>query len=1600
MSSPSAPAAALFDVLVLVAPVGTPEATLAVLAELPPTLPVAVLIMSPQEKPLEDLRRLSLLPMREAEDGAVLESGSIYVAPPRQVLTIRPGLRCALTPQDDRPSPPPIDQLLGSLALSAGSRALVVILGSEGQDGVAGARALRGVGGTVLVQRPEEVTEAALPTLLLQTATLVLSPATLARVVADLLRRRLNGHEGPYQAVPSFEITERRHREANQALLVEISRDLSQLASEKELCHTVGLKLAAHLGLTCYHYVDVDEDRAEVTVLHFWHALDVPEILGTYPIAGFIAPDRLGGLRAGETTIIHDVQNELQEDSPAAAGLREGATAQKTSAYVAVPYSQDGRWKAYFAVADSQPRRWTELEVRLIQDIAGQLSPRIERLRVQAALRASEAQYRLAEEATNSLSYTWNLEALHVTPSGLTSSSAPGGIRESLGPLTPTYSDGFSRVLGYSPGEVPLTWAAWQALIHPDDLERVLAGYGRPFLPGHSSIEYRLHHRDGHYLYVLDHGVVIHDEQGRIRRLTGSVTDITERRRAEEALREGKERQMFLLRLSETLRAEPDVNAVADRALRLLLEQLSLDRCSIAEYQPEEDWADLTHQVGNGRVPPLPNGVRLSDFPEALQVMLDRTLVIEDVTHTPGLSDLDRKNMNRLGMGALVAATLRRGEGRPLRCIFAVSASARPWTSGEIALIEESTERTWAAMEQAREEMLRRQAEELNAFLVRFTDTVRRFTDPQAVAETACRLIAERLGVEHAYWTEVDWATREHIITASVHTPGVPVPVIESRFPVGDWEPLASLQRAGLPVVVDDTQEDIRLPPEVKAGYVQIAVGADLSVPVTIDEKLRCALAVNQRLPRHWSEGEIALVQGLVGRCWSEVERARAEETRRVSEARFRAVANLVPDLLWESEPDGLTPWYNQRWLDYTGQTFEQATGWGWTDAIHPDDRQGSARRYSQAVQSGQPLRQEHRIRRHDGEYRWFVVNAFPLRDERSEVNRVYGAATDIHHLREKSAVLEARVEERTHQLAELNAEFESRNRALEAFAELTRSLALHLDPYALIQRGQEVALSLLPEGFATYYEPEGSLWRLRTQVGDMRNPALQAIVEAGLNRGDIPSLDRPWKSGSPFFQGHYAPDTDGLGALEHGTNAVATLPLTVGGRQVGVFAVALFGKRAWSGADRAMLEMVVRNLGLALERAEAVRTLAEEREALGTFAQFAEQANELQEVPALAQYATAVLQQVLSPGNTVYLEREGEVWRLRHASGQLDPELEAALRGGVPAALPGFEVSFGRREPVFFEHWDPGELAPPVHFTAIATYPLFPQDHPAGMLSMALMDRPAWTEREKAVFRAVGDSFRLAIERTSQLQQIGRQRERLADLNAELGNLITRTAHNLEAPAQKLSHLLGPGPAGGAQPFDGLSPYDPALLQEEIARLKGVAEDLRHLAHLEVRPLSAALLPLGEVFAEVRAALPHFPGRPVAWQVARLPIVRGDRALLRQALEVLMTFTLSATRGAGYVTVDSAVVGGEVQITVEDDGVGLVAEEAATLFDLVVRTDQGVPVLEGGGLIQVRRILARHGGWAWAEARSTGGKVVLTFPQDEKVGELEALFGDDLPGV
>jgi PAS domain S-box-containing protein len=148
--------------------------------------------------------------------------------------------------------------------------------------------------------------------------------------------------------------------------------------------------------------------------------------------------------------------------------------------------------------------------------------------------------------------------------------------------------------------------------------------------------------------------------------------------------------------------------------------------------------------------------------------------------------------------------------------------------------------------------------------------------------------------------------------------------------------------------------------------------------------------------------------------------RRQAKEALRASEARIRAIANLVPDLLWSDDARGHTDWVNRRWLEYTGLSEEENLGEGWRSTIHPEDLPRVLSRRHKALQEEHAWESEHRIRRFDRDFRWHLVRAEPLRDRDGRVVQWFGSATDVHEQRLSRELLEQRVTQRTQALRQL----------------------------------------------------------------------------------------------------------------------------------------------------------------------------------------------------------------------------------------------------------------------------------------------------------------------------------------------------------------------------------------------------------------------------------------------------------------------------------------------------------------------------------------------------------------------------------------------------
>src|SRR6266702_6798068 len=133
-----------------------------------------------------------------------------------------------------------------------------------------------------------------------------------------------------------------------------------------------------------------------------------------------------------------------------------------------------------------------------------------------------------------------------------------------------------------------------------------------------------------------------------------------------------------------------------------------------------------------------------------------------------------------------------------------------------------------------------------------------------------------------------------------------------------------------------------------------------------------------------------------------------AEDALRRGEDYLRLTIDTIPVLAWCSRRDGSNEFLNQRWLDYTGLTIEEARGWGWKVAIHSNDLPQLLDVWQGLLVSGKPGELEARLRRADGEYRWFLFRVEPLRDPQGTIVKWYGTNTDIDDRKRAEALLAA----------------------------------------------------------------------------------------------------------------------------------------------------------------------------------------------------------------------------------------------------------------------------------------------------------------------------------------------------------------------------------------------------------------------------------------------------------------------------------------------------------------------------------------------------------------------------------------------------------------
>jgi PAS domain S-box-containing protein len=147
-------------------------------------------------------------------------------------------------------------------------------------------------------------------------------------------------------------------------------------------------------------------------------------------------------------------------------------------------------------------------------------------------------------------------------------------------------------------------------------------------------------------------------------------------------------------------------------------------------------------------------------------------------------------------------------------------------------------------------------------------------------------------------------------------------------------------------------------------------------------------------------EGEERRAVRFLGTVLDTTESKALLEAQRASEARFHELADAMPQIVWTARPDGTLDYTNRRWFEYVDRSETEFAAADWQARVHPEDAERAAALWHRAIASGEPYGTEFRLRRADGEYRWFLVRALAIRDGDGTVLRWNGTCTDIHEQR------------------------------------------------------------------------------------------------------------------------------------------------------------------------------------------------------------------------------------------------------------------------------------------------------------------------------------------------------------------------------------------------------------------------------------------------------------------------------------------------------------------------------------------------------------------------------------------------------------------------
>ncbi len=334
--------------------------------------------------------------------------------------------------------------------------------------------------------------------------------------------------------------------------------------------------------------------------------------------------------------------------------------------------------------------------------------------------------------------------------------------------------------------------------------------------------------------------------------------------------------------------------------------------------------------------------------------------------------------------------------GRALRNL-AATALAR------CELYEQQKRLREAAEHSARRSKFLAEAGEAIASSLRYQETAK------ALADLAVPFFADWCSVAILEDGEVREAASKHVNPAKLEL----LRDLGKRYPPGNDSAVMVALRTGRSMLIKNFSEQ-----QLKARAVneehermlrEAGIRSFILAPLmTRGQCLGCITFSTGDSRQPFSEDDLTLAEEIARRAAVAIDNARLHREVLASQQQWETIANSIPQLAWMTDEKGEVFWCNHRWYEYSGTTFEQVQDWRWTALQHPDHVERVLQSFKGALESGEPWEDTFPIRSKEGEWRWFLSRAMPIRDESGRILRWFGTNTDVTEQLAAKEALEA----------------------------------------------------------------------------------------------------------------------------------------------------------------------------------------------------------------------------------------------------------------------------------------------------------------------------------------------------------------------------------------------------------------------------------------------------------------------------------------------------------------------------------------------------------------------------------------------------------------